>query len=340
MSAEDLGKRLLGECSGVRMDGLLKSLRTLDSQTHNVNHFNLAPLDQLLHSTEMTTNDVSRKLPLKPVVIELCSAESGVGKTHLLYMITILAILPSIYHDVILEGPESTVIIIDTEGRFSIERLAQIMENYITEVNGELPNLEELVAQSLDHVHIFRPQTMAAMTAILFSLPKYLFDTQARESTRRPLHSVIVDSASTFYWQNREDEEAVKLANLDDHNGPAVGITYPYSTFTQSLRSLCFTFSCAIVVTTHAVSSINKETGQQVIRTLPAPWSTFPSLRLLLSRQIIQKFAHGISIEEALKEQIGRQSLVEKVKYHAKVVGSTQGFRLSIQGDNVVVGED
>jgi hypothetical protein len=273
-------------------------------------------------------------------VIELCSEESSTGKTHLLYLITILAILPPLYHEVDLAGKESAVIVIDTEGRFDVERLVELMEHHIIGRYTETPDREDLISRSLEHVHVFRPQSMAAMTAILSNLPNYLFNHQAHQSTRRPLHSIMIDSASTFYWQNREEDEATKLASREKNTAPSTSMINPYATFTQALRSMSLMFSCAVIVTTHAFSNYAKEPGSPLLRTLPAPWPSLPSVRLLFTRQTVQKFAQGMSVEEALKEQPGRQSVVEKVKYRADVIGSNETFKFSILKDGVIMDGD
>lgn len=296
-------------------------------------------LDHLIPGSDTTQEGVRQPLP-KPTVVELCSEESGAGKTHLLYLITIIAILPSIHRDVDLNGKESAVVIIDTEGRFNVGRLVELMHHYILEKMADALDTDDLINRSLEHVHVFRPQSMATMIATVSTLPTYLFNHQAHRSTSRPLHSIMIDNASTFYWQNREEEEAAKLASLEQHSDPPTSATNPYIPLTQALRSISLTFSCAIIATSHAFSTNAKEPDSPRLRTLPAPWSSFPSVRLLLTRQTVQKFPHGMSVEEALKEQAGRQSAVERVNYRANVIGSKEAFKFSILKDSVVMNVD
>jgi hypothetical protein len=318
---------------------VLKSLRALDAQSDGTRHFNLDPLDHLILDND-TFKDGMRRSDQKPTVIELCSEDPGTGKTHLLYLITILAILPSIHHDVDLDGKESTVIIIDTEGRFSVERVVELMEHYIIDKDADTVDMEDLISRSLEHLHIFRPQSMTAMIATLSNLPTYLLNHGAHQSTRRPVHSVMIDSVSTFYWQTREEEETTKVTSLKQHSGPSTATMNPYATLTQVLSSLYLTFSCAIIATTHGSFTNAKESGPPTLRTLPAPWANFPSVRLLFTRETVQKFAHGMSVEEAMKEQANRQSVVERVKFCANVIGSKEAFKFSILKKSVVIEVD
>jgi hypothetical protein len=273
-------------------------------------------------------------------VIEICSEESGTGKTHLLYLIITMAILPQYFADVLLDGKNSAVILLDTEGRFSIQRLAEIMQEYIITKESEIQNMPELITNSLQHVHIFRPQTMESTLATLSSVHSYI-NKQSHQSSQLPLHSIIIDSASTFYWQDRAEEDTAQLASLEQ-NSSATSPTRPnsYSALVQSLRKLSQLFSCAIIATTHAFSFNKSEPGSTILRTLPSPWASFPTIRLLLTREAVRKFARGMSVEEALKEQTGRQMVVEKARFCASVIGSPEMFFFSVQKNNVFIEGD
>jgi hypothetical protein len=255
-------------------------------------------------------------------------------------LIITVAILPQFHADVALDGKDSAVILLDTEGRFSISRLVEIMQGYITTKDPEAVKTSELINKSLQHLHIFQPQTMESTLATLSSLHSYI-SKQAQASAQRPLHSIIVDSASTFYWQSRADADTVQLSLLEQNaTGLSPALPNPYNLLVQSLRELSRTFSCAIVATTYAFSFTTKEAGMPVLRTLPAPWTTFPTVKLLLTREPVRKFARGMSVEEALKEQAGRQQVVERARFRAILVGSSDVLFFVVQKNGVVVEGD
>jgi hypothetical protein len=319
----------------------LKYLRALDSH-NDASLSSSTPLERLFHIHEASAHDLNRptKIQQKQPVIELCSEDSGAGKTHFLYLIITVAILPQFHDDVALGGKESAVILLDTEGRFSISRLVEIMQEYIITKDSETINTAELISISLQHLHIFQPQTMESTLATLSSLHDYISN-QAQASAQRPLHSIIIDSASAFYWQTRADADTGQLASLEQNAvGPSPALPNPYNLLVQSLRKLSQTFSCAIVVTTNAFSFTKKEPGTPALRTLPAPWTTFATIRLLLTREPVRKFARGMSAEEAFKEQAGRQQVVEKARFCARIVGSSDAFFFAVQKNRVVVERD
>jgi hypothetical protein len=113
--------------------------------------------------------------PRKFPVIELCSEESGTGKTQLLYLIIAVAILPETYTDVDLGGRNSAVVILDTEGCFDVQRLAEVMKGYIRSQDGSFPDIEDLVHRSLQHVQIYQPEKLSSLITTLSTLQTYLF---------------------------------------------------------------------------------------------------------------------------------------------------------------------
>ncbi|KAK6348531.1 hypothetical protein TWF718_006319 [Orbilia javanica] len=67
----------------------------------------------------------------RPAIIEISSDGCGAGKTHLLYYITCMALLPSSWNGINLGGKESAVIFIDCDSCFDIVRLSEVIESYI-----------------------------------------------------------------------------------------------------------------------------------------------------------------------------------------------------------------
>ncbi|QDS68393.1 hypothetical protein FKW77_010760 [Venturia effusa] len=328
MSAADLGRRLLGASVEKNLGEVLSSFQL---QCHQPYH--LPALEKLFHIDSTSNHEgehqpqsSSRKFP----IIELCSEESGTGKTQLLYLITAIATLPEIHSDHDLGGRNSAIVIIDTEGRFDIQRLSDVMKGYILSRFAACTDIGDLVLRSLQHVHLYQPQDLASLIATLSSIRSYLL-TEA-ERFRRPLHSVIVDSASAFYWQNR--------AELDENSTTTSANTIsqiqnPYATLMHHLRILSQTFRCSIISTSHVFSSTSKETGERVLRTLPALWSSFPTTRLCLSRDPVRKFPIGVSAEEALREQAARMEAVRKAGFSACTFGGKRVFGFAVREEGI-----
>lgn len=103
------------------------------------------------------------------------------------------------------------------------------------------------------------------------------------------------------------------------------------------LRTLSQTFKCSIITTSHAFSSISKETGERVLRTLPAPWTSFPTTRLCLSRDQVRKFPTGVSAEEALREQPARMEAVRKAGFSACTFGGRRVFGFVVCEDGIEI---
>lgn len=130
------------------------------------------------HGGEHQPHSTTRKFP----IIELCSEESGTGKTQLLYFITSIAILPDIYSDHDLGGRNNAIVIIDTEARFDIQRLAEVMKGYIISKFASCTDIDDLIVRSLQHVHIYQPQNLASLNATLSSIQNYLWTEAERVS--------------------------------------------------------------------------------------------------------------------------------------------------------------
>ncbi|TID16973.1 hypothetical protein E6O75_ATG09739 [Venturia nashicola] len=323
MSAADLGRRLL---SASVKKNLGETLCSFQLQCHTP--YPSPALEELFHIDATSNHGGEHQLhsPLRKFpIIELCSEESGTGKTQLLYFITAIAILPDIYSDHDLGGRSSAMVVMDTEGRFDIQRLAEVMKGYVLSKSASCPDIDDLILRSLQHVHIYQPQNLASLITTLSSLQSHLF--AEAERFRRPLHSIMIDTTSAFYWQNR--------AELDDLSTTISTTTTPhlqnpYATLMHHLRTLSQTFKCSIVTTSHAFSSKSKETGDRILRTLPAPWSSLPTTRLLLSRDPVRKFPMGVSAEEALREQTARMEAMRKAGFSAYAFGGSRVFRAGL----------
>ncbi|KAI6854033.1 hypothetical protein KC343_g9627 [Hortaea werneckii] len=324
--AENLGKTLLAEVEEVGLDELLNTLRTRDDIVPT--YFGLSQLDRLIKTIVSSKSAVAKGTPPQPVV-ELTSTASGGGKTHILYCLIAIAVCPKS-----LGGREACVVVLDTDGTFSVDRLAQQIRKHLT-TNRTTSNAEEhadtdvddIIMSSLKHVHLFRPQSLASTIRTLEDLPSHLFDQTRHHSYDRVVGFIALDSASTFHWQTRSDEEeATLLAPTEPqspHHPPSSN-TSNYHHLTTALREATQTFSCPAIFTSwHLGPNPHLNTQGPDPRSLrpplPAPLSQFPLLRLVVQRKPVRKFPVGMSIAEALCEADARQRAVDEGRFECVV---------------------
>lgn len=364
MSAEDLGRRLLREVEEDGLDEILYSLKALShagvspyfgiqaldsllpfreqgvipqAQPH-------PPMEPWSSSAaDRPLPDVSaRNIISKGPFIEFISAGSGGGKTHLLYYMTALATLPRTHRGIVLNGKDSAVVVLDTDCRFDFQRLTEVMSHYVISqlessfslsqpvngaqfsTTGKSKAIRDLIQSSLSHVHIFRPWPHTSLFSTVSSLPMYLFHSTSHASINRPLHSIILDSASAFFWQTRAEEDTTRLSE-----SRALSTNEVYATLARQLTDLSRTFSCAIITTSWSFSSTSQTAqGAQSMRSsLPSSWSLLPTLRFGVRRIPVTPFPSATSIEDALAEKWRRASVINGGEFEAWKLGSGSGER-------------
>ncbi|KAF2099675.1 hypothetical protein NA57DRAFT_55620 [Rhizodiscina lignyota] len=369
MSAQELGKRLLGEVVEVGLDELFREIRHLHDNDGQ-NYFNIPIIDNLLnemdqrasnprpvaehasenafasspgHPTALAqTTNIRKRRP----IVELTSSRTGAGTTHLLYLIAALAVLPHGLQGTTIGGKDTAIVIIDTDDRFDVQRFARLMNAHISSVceestkDGSSPpnspqqehqSPDEVIQRSLEHVHIFRPQSLPSLVATVTSLESYLFDFSAHLSSRKQLGTIILDSASAFYWQHRSDEEAARFRATERGSSVPKGKSElsVYGRLLKALEKAQDIFDCSVVYTSQSspisVTSDNNVGGFRVLtdpprvlrQLLPPAWTSFPALTLFLERENAVQFVHGMCVEEAWPERKMRQDIVEKGRFVA-----------------------
>lgn len=297
--------------------------------------------------------DLPRLKPTDPV-LEISSISSASGKTQLLYYLTALAVLPSSVEGVGLGGRDSAVIFIDSDGRFDADRLqivtAGILRQKLAD-GGISVDAETVLVTSLQHVHVFRPQSSSSLLATLQSLDSYLFDLSRHFSSARPLHAIIIDSASAFFWQDKLRDE---VSRIEDIGRPASELERErqqkqsfylsdlYAELVSELKRLQRRFSCAVIYTSIAWGGRSVGTQQprpsdpfdlynppvpSASRTpsfrtsLPPPWGTFPSLRLVVQRDATRPFPPGMTIHDTERDAAMRHEVVLQGKFSGWVNG-------------------
>ncbi|RAL01814.1 uncharacterized protein BO80DRAFT_404689 [Aspergillus ibericus CBS 121593] len=304
-------------------------------------------------------------------VLEISSKLSAAGKSHLLYYLTAVAILPSVFNDIPLHGRESAVVFLDTDGRFDAERIRTVLRGIVkarikslaetlpeeTSANGKSfdcsdEDVEDMLVVCLQHVHVFRPQSSSALLATLQHLDAYLLNLTRHLSSNRPVHAILLDSANAFFWQDKLQDE---IARVGDIGRPGADLEREraqkenfyiadlYADLVAELKRLQRLFSCVVVYTTIVQGKSAGAQGNSVYQpsgpydlynpgpsiprtpsfrsSLPAPWGTFPTLRVVVQRDAVRPFPSTMTAHEAQRGASQRQGVVSRGRFSGWVNG-------------------
>ena len=285
-------------------------------------------------SIHTTANSLKRR----HIVMELTSSTTGAGKTHLMYLIVCMAILPLQWAGRKLVGSDSLVVVLDSDGRFNIIRLAEVIKSYVCrcekldkdeleDITHDDAAIDTFVEECLKHVHIFRPQSLSSVAESLGGLKQYLLNLEAHYSGRRQLHSVIVDSLSAFYWQQRA---------LEENTDPSTS-TSPLQSISKHLRSLQQQFNCSIIFTNTLPGSRARRERTGYISAIPG---LIPTIQLAVTRKPVPLFPPMMSVTEAETDRRARQSAVEKGIFRVWSDNLQDGFWFKISSSSVSIGEE
>lgn len=302
-------------------------------------------------------------------VVEITSGTPGSGKTHLLYYLTATAVLPA-YNGFTPPGPGGAAVVLDTDNRFSVPRLAQVMLSMLQRHAAQpdpppaARSAEETVLSALRHIHIFQPQSLPSLVATVARLPSYLLS-PGHHSAARSLDLLVLDSAAAFFWQDKHAEEAARFdsdgaADLTDvHAAAAEG---HYARLVRGLREVQRRFECPVVATNWGLSPASGQRGGGGYASfkpfLPPVWQGFCTVRLVVERDGVTRFPAGMGLEGAMRDMGLRQRAVEEGGFSGWVdrwgegewrdearetvrdgEGERGRFVFEITGEGVVVGD-
>lgn len=282
-------------------------------------------------------------------MLELTSNTPAAGKTHLLYLLTAAAVLPQISKPKSADdgapsrawdqNPQiGTAVIVDTDNRFDIKRLAEVMSSYYhsyhLDPTGESPSdkggLPTEVLHALKHIHFFCPQSLASLLATLQGLPSYLLDISQHHSAHRPLTLLAIDTITAFYWPERYAQETASLPT-------DVGDQYQkrppslYAELVTAVKAIQTQFICPVVVTSWSLSAakqsessisipgVNSNMPKSLRPLLPGIWNQFVTARMNVYREPVKKFPPGMTLEQAERERKQRQEVIERNLFRAEV---------------------
>jgi hypothetical protein len=264
--------------------------------------------------------------PLKPraPVIEVSSSQSAGGKTSLLYFITAYALLPSSH-----EGKASAAVWIDSDGRFSVTRLIQIMQQLVAKSESMNP-AASVIESALNNLYILSSNSASQLLSTLHTLPEALL----RNPSTHVLSLLVLDSATAFTAQDRFDTDMARLEAGPDYTSRPQPPTRNTQIIT-ALRQIQQNFDCTIVFSTNAPSSslLQPASAGTLSSALPthrpspttatappppprndpshSPWTAFALLTLRTSRNLITQFAPTATLEECLRDREKRQVAVK-----------------------------
>lgn len=255
-------------------------------------------------------------------MVELTGTTPGSGKTQLLHHSIAATILPRAYNGTPLGGKEATVALFDLSSSYSVLRLGTILEARISAAfsasDSNLQVYETLAHDSLQHLHVFRPQSHESLINTVAALPAYfLSDTTSHYSANRQLGAIVIHNLGAFYWQDRQDVEVQNDAALEGSDIPILDrenslFLSRYRSLVGALREAQRLFDCPIIATDWALATPVHNSDEQVLRPhLPSIWTTFRTVNLVLQRHSVKKFSPGMSVEEVLAEKVQRQEAVD-----------------------------
>ncbi|KAF1919071.1 hypothetical protein BDU57DRAFT_536096 [Ampelomyces quisqualis] len=330
--ARKLGEKLLAEIEVEDLTSVFKALREMQL-SKSLSDASNPPLNNIFGIPDL---DALFPSPIPPI-LEIVSPPpshhlSGAGKTSLLHLIIAHAILPSSFCSIPLSGQNAAIILFDPLHHFSVPRLASIMLHMLVSRLKEAgqaidaDNLKSLVATTLLHVHIFRPQSWISLLSTLRSLPDYLFDSTKHKSMHRRIHSIILDDVDAF----------VSSIRASTSTSTSNTLTTASSQLTSAVYRLTTLLSCSAVLTSQSTTPTSYRPA------LPLSWpQNIHTTRLAVRRVQVLKFAPAISVEEAEAERAQRWDVVSKGRFECWKVGvgarDTEGFvfRVCDRGVNV-----
>ena len=251
---------------------------------------------------------------MKLPVIEFTGAGPCSGKTRLLYHIITLTLLPIAHNGNLVGGKDEAVVLFDLDNRFCLLGVRESLLSYLRSL--QIPLHEEdyniLLRSSLQHLHIFRPQSTQAFLATVGFLTTYFTDTQNHISANRAVGVLALNGLSAFLWQDRLDGDEAGLVNISNGRENNDTFAQKYRDLVVALGHVQQAFETTVIATNWGLAPISHSAGHPVLRPhLPTVWTNFCSLRVVIERDTVSKFGPAMSAEEAMMEGHQRQEAVD-----------------------------
>ncbi|KAI9058858.1 hypothetical protein FKP32DRAFT_1680546 [Trametes sanguinea] len=203
---------LLAEIRSESLQSLLSSVR---SETSPPGLTHIPALDTHLASVNKTL-PIPREWPLNRGDVLEIQGPAASGKTHLVYHMLATCLLPQRHLDIEFGGWGAAAILIDTDGKFSIRRLHELLMSHLKSFLGDddpmdsSTSIEDLATEYLQHIHVFRPTSSTQLAITLLNLQQYHANNSRLQD--KEIGLLAIDSMSTFYWRDRYALEQLRDA--------------------------------------------------------------------------------------------------------------------------------
>ncbi|KAJ3750228.1 hypothetical protein DFH05DRAFT_1531800 [Lentinula detonsa] len=219
--------------------------------------FRSEPLN--IHATKAGSLDSSISqglpfaLPRLGDVVEIQGPPAS-GKSHLLYLLMCICIIPTTHASISLGGWDKVVLFFDTDASFDLVRFERLLTSHLeAALNTNISTVQQLVKRSLKNLHIFRPTSSIQLAATLLCLPSY-HHTKLPDSE---IGILAVDSMSAFYWLDRFTAEQLRATNV-----PGVKeLTNPLQHVITALQRFHRTHRPLVVLTNWGLTSTQSNFG-------------------------------------------------------------------------------
>ncbi|WAR00157.1 XRCC2-like protein, partial [Mya arenaria] len=148
--------------------------------------------------------------------------EEGTGKTEFMVHLIVRCILPETWNNITLGGHGGGVVFIDTDHKFSILRLAGLMERHVTkaaannqgnstdDVPVDSEAIENLITQCLEKLYVVKCTSSTQLVFTIHNLESLI-------CSDPDISVIMIDSISAFYWIDRAlggESVAIQEANM------------------------------------------------------------------------------------------------------------------------------
>jgi len=269
----------------IKTESLQHLLMTIRQKTAPVGATYIPKLDAILSAQEQQSSCPASSID-RGDVLEI-QGPAASGKSQLLYHLVITCIMPSRYQSVNIGGWDKAAVLFDNDGTFHIESFHSILLSRLTSLIPDryrvrTPNsvlqlvsdpAEDLAAECLTKLHIFKPTSSIQLAATLLHLPQYHSSHPALQS--REIGLVAIDSISAFHWNDRFTVERSRNARKVRAADPASHLLH----ILAALRSFRVSHGAAIVVTNWGLNPLKSSahTGQPALPFYKQHLHPFPS---------------------------------------------------------------
>ena len=208
------------------------------------------------------------------------------------------------------QSTQSTAIALLATSPISISRLSQITLHRIQQLHPSitLTKAQELTHTALSHIHIFQPSSLQSLISTISSLPTHFLNPSNKSFDKKI--AIILDSASAYFW---EDKYSIGERQGNVGKYPALAAVLKRVSGTLQAPIFFSTENISATTTTATIASKSSTAETMALRpSLPPPWSTFPSLRLIIQKPAIAGINKDIDAKTAIRENKNRQGRIRE----------------------------